>query len=122
MAEAKYLREDRWRESLPNVLYSGPEKAMLEVLAEVPKNISFEHADQLMQALSNLSPRKLDALLRVSGSVKAKRLFMWLAQRQDHAWLKYLAPEQYEFGSGKRELARSGRLDKVWNITVPREM
>ncbi|MDY0926902.1 type IV toxin-antitoxin system AbiEi family antitoxin [Pantoea trifolii] len=122
MYERKFLREEVWHESLPALRYSGPEKAILEVLNDVPKKISFEHADQLMQGLSTLSPRKIDALLRACSSIKAKRLFMWLAERHNHAWLKHLQPEAYDFGAGKRELARSGRLDSKWNITVPKEM
>ncbi|TKV69604.1 hypothetical protein FDP08_03675 [Marinobacter panjinensis] len=43
--------------------YGSPEKALLEVLTEVPSAVSFEHADALMQGLSNLSPKKVDALL-----------------------------------------------------------
>ncbi|PVF11096.1 hypothetical protein DBO95_26115, partial [Yersinia pestis] len=31
-------------------------KAIFETLVDVPKAISFEHADELMQGLHNLSP------------------------------------------------------------------
>lgn len=121
MQERKYLREDNWLAPLPPLLYSTPEKAMLEALIDVPTTMSFEHADQLMQGLSNLSPRKVDALLRASTSIKGKRLFLWLAQQHNHSWFKYLKPEEYDLGVGKREIARGGRLDKTWNITVPKE-
>ncbi|MGR7919650.1 type IV toxin-antitoxin system AbiEi family antitoxin domain-containing protein [Zobellella denitrificans] len=85
-------------------------------------NISFEHADQLMQGLHNLSPRKLDALLKACCSIKAKRLFLWLAGRHQHAWLKHLTPENYALGTGKRLLAKGGKLEPIWQITVPKEM
>jgi len=88
----------------------------------VPKHISVEHADYLMQGLSTLSPRKLEPLLQASLSVKSKRLFMWLAQRHNHPWFKYLKPEQYNLGSGKRSIVQAGRLDTTWNITVPKEI
>lgn len=120
--EAKFFRQDIWRETLPPVIYSVPEKAIVELLSDVPKFISFEHADRLMEGLSNLSPRRLDVILQASTSIKSKRLFMWLAGRHNHPWLKHLKPENYDFGSGKRELVSGGRLDKAWNITVPREM
>ncbi|MGG8469879.1 type IV toxin-antitoxin system AbiEi family antitoxin domain-containing protein [Rahnella sp. PAMC25617] len=122
MADKRFLRESQWQESLSPMLYSAPEKAMLELLSDVPKAISFEHADQIMQGLSTLSPRKLELLLQASGSIKSKRLFLWLAQRHNHAWFKYLKPDLYELGSGKREIAKSGRLDTTWNITVPKDM
>lgn len=122
MNERKYFREDSWQESLPPLLYACPEMAILEILNEVPTTISFEHADELLQGLHNLSPRKLDALLKSCRSIKAKRLFLWLASRHQHAWLKYLTAEHYELGSGKRVIAERGRLEPTWQITVPREM
>ncbi|PLR36449.1 hypothetical protein CYR32_08805 [Chimaeribacter coloradensis] len=122
IADARYLRTHPWREGLPALTLSGPEKAILELLSLVPKQISVEHADYLMQGLSTLSPRKLEPLLQASLSVKSKRLFMWLAQRHNHPWFKYLKPEQYNLGSGKRSIVQAGRLDTTWNITVPKEI
>lgn len=122
MSDSGYVKQDQWREGLPPVLFSSPEKAIFEVLMDVPKAISFEHADQLMQGLYNLSPRKLDGLLLGCASVKVKRLFLWLACRHDHAWLKKLDLAKYDVGSGKRVVADGGRLDKTWLITVPKNM
>ncbi|PXX95235.1 type IV toxin-antitoxin system AbiEi family antitoxin [Halomonas sp. LBP4] len=122
MTEARFFREEDWREGLPPVAFSAPEKAILEVLMDVPKAVSFEHADELMQGLHNLSPRKLDALLKTCKNVKVKRLFLWLAERQAHAWFKRLTVEAYDLGAGKRVVAPHGRLEKNWQITVPRDM
>jgi hypothetical protein len=98
---------------------SCPERAILEALADVPGALSFDHADELMQGLATLSPRRLDALLRIARSIKVKRLFFWLATRHAHAWLGKLDPTAYDLGSGKRLLARGGVLDPTWQITVP---
>ena len=122
MTNPRYLRAFDWQEGLPPVSYSCPEKAMLEVLTKVPSAVSFEHADSLMQGLSNLSPRKLNALMEACLSIKTKRLFLWLSERQNHPWFKYLEPEKYDLGAGKRVIAEEGRLNKKWSITVPREM
>lgn len=122
MQNSKYLRQNTWQESLPPLHYSCPEKAILELLAAVPGAISFEHADQLMQGLHNLSPRKLDTLLKACCSIKVKRLFLWLAGRHQHAWLKHLTPKQYALGTGKRLIAKGGRLEPNWQITIPKEM
>jgi len=122
MQDDTYLRQDNWQASCHQLQYSCPEKAILELLASVPNSISFEHADQLMQGLHNLSPRKLDALLKTCCSIKVKRLFLWLAERHQHTWLKHLTPDQYALGTGKRLLAKGGRLESTWQITVPREM
>ena len=122
MTNPRFLREYSWQDGLPPIAYSCPEKALLEVLTEVPSAVSFEHADALMQGLSNLSPKKIDALLRTCRSIKVKRLFLWLAERNGHPWYKRLEPTEYDLGSGKRVLAQHGRLHARWAITVPKEM
>ncbi len=111
------------REGHPVALrVSTPERAILEVLAEVPGRFSFEHADQLMQGLATLSPRRLEKMLPQVRHVKAKRLFFWLAERQGHAWFRKMDPEHFDLGRGKRLIARGGMLDRKYLITVPGEM
>lgn len=105
---------------------SSPERAYLEVLMDVPSAISFEHADQLLQGMTTLSPRRMEQLLRKCTSVKLRRLFYWMAERHSYAWLKKLpkpeALDELGLGSGNRVLARGGRLDPRYRITVPEEM
>lgn len=113
------VKQYKWREQLPPVYISCPEKAILEVLVDLPESVSFEHADELMQGLVNLSPRKLDILLKACKSVKAKRLFFWLAKRQAYSWFDKLNVENYDLGSGKRVIVKGGTLDKEYLITVP---
>lgn len=122
MNDQRLVRDQQWSKGLPEITYSCVEKAFLEVLNEVPKNVSFEHADALLQGLHNLSPRKLDTLLKACLNVKVKRLFFWLAERNQQPWFKYLVPTDYDLGSGKRAIAVNGRLESKWQITVPKEM
>ena len=75
-----------------------------------------------MEGLADLSPRRLDALLHRTRSVKVKRLFFWLAERQGHAWMKRLDVGDFDLGRGKRVLARDGRLVRRYGITVPKTM
>ena len=100
-------------------LIATPEQALLEVLADVPDKVSFEHADALMQGLTSLSPRRLDMLLKACRHVKVKRLFFFLAARWGHDWLRRLDRADYDLGSGKRVVAKRGRLDNEYMITVP---
>ena len=111
-----------WGDQSRTLRVSTPERALFEVLEDVPAKISFEHAEQLMQGLTTLSPRRLEKLLQRTKSVKVKRLFFWLADRQRHAWLTKLDPGAVDLGRGKRVLARGGKLDKKYQITVPEEM
>lgn len=106
---------------------SSPERAWFEVLLDVPEKISFEHADQLMQGLVNLSPKRLNKLLELCQNVKVRRLFLWFAERHQHAWFAKIDKERYTMesgllGSGKRVLAKGGKLDTKYLITVPEEM
>ena len=116
---SKHTVDFKWRDDLPPMKISSPERAYLELLMDVPGAISFEHADELMQGLTQLSPRKLDELLSACKSVKVKRLFFWMADRHHYAWRKKLNVEDYELGKGKRVIAKAGKLDAAYQITVP---
>jgi len=98
---------------------ASPEQAMLEVLADVPDTVSFEHADQLMQGLTSLSPRRLDVLLQGCRHVQVKRLFFFFAARWNYSWFQRLDRADYDLGSGKRVVVKGGRLDRDYLITVP---
>jgi hypothetical protein len=101
---------------------SATERAILELLAEVPQRETFHQADMLMQGLRTLSPKRLQKLLTDCRSVKVKRLFLWFAERHNHAWLKQLDRRRIDLGTGKRMLQRGGKLDPKFNITVPENL
>lgn len=122
LTDKTFIKEHEWEAELPPVYFSCPEKAILELLMDLPDAVTFEHADELMQGLVNLSPRKLDTLLKACNSVKAKRLFFWLAKRQAYPWFSKLNDKDYDLGSGKRVVAKGGKLDAGYLITVPSHM
>ena len=101
---------------------SSPERAAFEMLDGVPGVESFGQADDLFGGLATLSPGRISILLAGCRSVKVKRLFLWLAHRHAHPWLRHLRTENVDLGSGKRMLMRDGVLDTRVGITVPREM
>jgi len=101
---------------------STPERAILELLDEVPQRETFHQADMLMEGLRTLSPRRLQKLLADCRSVKVKRLFLWFAERHNHAWLKHLDRDAIDLGKGKRMLVRGGKLDPKYQITVPENL
>ncbi len=123
VADDDYFRQSyRWRDDMPELLLSCAERAYLEMLAGIPNRISFDHADELLQGLTSLSPRKLDALLLACKSIKVKRLFFWLADRHNYAWNRKLSRKDYTLGTGKREIAKHGKLDATYHITVPEHL
>jgi hypothetical protein len=63
------------------LILSAPERAVLELLDELPSRESFHQADKLMEGLGNLRPRRLQDLLADCRSVKVKRLFFFFADR-----------------------------------------
>jgi Transcriptional regulator, AbiEi antitoxin, Type IV TA system len=101
---------------------STPERAILELLKEVPKHETFHQADVLMEGLRNLSPRRLPGLLADCTSVRVKRMFFWFAERHNHAWLPKIDRTDIDLGKGKRLLVRGGKLDPKYNITVPEHL
>lgn len=101
---------------------STPERAILEMLDELPKHESFHQADMLIEGLTTLSPRRLQKLLEDCRSVKVKRLFFYFAERHQHAWFKKLEKKSIDLGEGKRMLVKGGKLDKTYRITVPEDM
>ena len=104
------------------IRYSSKERAVLELLDELPDRESFHQVDALMEGLSDLSPRRLQTLLETCASVKVKRLFLFFADRHRHAWRSRLDVSRIDLGSGKRVLVKGGRLDPTYHITVPSEL
>jgi hypothetical protein len=101
---------------------STPERALLELLDELPERETFHQVDKLLEGLANLSPRRLQKLLNDCHSVKVKRLFFFFADRHGHAWLKKLERARIDLGKGKRMLVRGGKLDPTYEITVPEDL
>ena len=104
------------------LLMSTPERAILELLEQVPQKETFHQADVLMEGLRNLSPKRLQQLLADCRSIKVKRLFFWFAERHNHAWLKKLDRSAINLGHGKRMLIRGGKFNAKFNITVPENL
>jgi hypothetical protein len=101
---------------------STPERAILEMIDELPKHESFHQVDKFMESLSTLSPRRMRKLLSDCSSVKVKRLFFFFAFRHHHRWRLQLDPKDFDLGTGKRMLVPGGRLDPRFEITVPEDL
>lgn len=116
----KYTTTVFWKDGIEELKISAPERACLEMLNEVPDKVSFEHADQLIQGMTTLSPRTLQKLLEACTSVKVKRLFLWFGSRHNYTWFSKLNTDNIDLGSGNRAIVKSGTLDKVYKITIPK--
>lgn len=103
------------------ITISSPERAILELLDMVPHDETFEEAHQIMESLNTLRPNIVTKLLLQCGSVKVKRLFLFLAEYCKHPWLKYVDRKGISLGSGKRYIVKEGSFDSKYLITVPKE-
>lgn len=101
---------------------STPERALLELLDELPGRESFHLVDKFVEGLVSLSPRRLQRLLEDCDSIKAKRLFFFFAERHKHTWLARIDRAGVDLGTGDRMLVRGGRFDPVNRITVPEDL
>jgi hypothetical protein len=104
------------------LVISSPERAILELMDELPRNESFHQIDMIMEGLVNLRPRRLQTLLKDARSIKVKRLFLFFADRHQHKWLSHLDLEKVGLGSGKRVIFKGGKLDPKYRITVPEDI
>lgn len=111
------LTEKKLREYA--IFLSSPERAMMEYLDLVPQQQTLEQGFLLMEGLQTLRPKLVQELLEKCTSVKVKRLFMYLAEREEHAWVKKLDLSQVDFGRGKRVIGKGGKLDRKYNLSLP---
>ena len=121
LLRSSYIQQ-RWGKWDWPLVTSSAERAILELLDEVPERETFYQADVLFEGLRNLSPRKLQPLLQACRSVKVKRLFLWFAERHQPPWLSALDRSGIDLGKGKRMLVKGGKLDPNFNITVPESL
>ncbi|MEN8230725.1 MAG: type IV toxin-antitoxin system AbiEi family antitoxin [Bacteroidota bacterium] len=101
---------------------SDPTRAMLECLYLVPNKQSLVECYEIMEGLNNLRPSHVQALLEQCSSVKVKRLFLYLAGKSGHAWLKHIQSDKIGLGKGKRGIVKGGVYDPEFQITVDKEL
>lgn len=98
---------------------STPERAIIELCHLLPHKTDTQEVQLLMQGLTSLRPQLLQKVLLDCRSVKAKRLFLVLAEIAAHPWFGQLDISAVDLGNGKRTLPIEGRLHPRFHITVP---
>jgi hypothetical protein len=102
-----------------SVLVSGDVRAMIELLTLVPKSLSLDEAKDLMGGLTSPNPKEILGLLKSCKSVKAKRLFMLLAEVNGHQWVEMIDQSEIDFGKGVRQIVPGGKLNNKYQLVVP---
>ena len=101
---------------------SNPARAIMECLALCPDKFPLSESFELMEGLGSLRPVKIQELLENCKSLKAKRLFLYFAEKVNHGWFKYLDINKIDLGVGKRSLVESGVLVSKYKIVIPGEL
>lgn len=105
-----------------SIKISAPERAIFECLYLAPEDVDLVESFQVMEGLTNLRPRLVNELLHACTSVKAKRLFLYLAEKAGHQWLSEVDTQKLDLGEGHRRLTDGGVYVSKYKLTLPREL
>lgn len=105
-----------------SIKISGAARAIMECLYLAPQKQELMECFELMEGLNNLPPKQVQILLENCQSIKVKRLFLYMAEKADHSWVKHLDLKNVDLGKGKRSIAKNGVLVDKYGITVPKEL
>lgn len=102
-----------------DIVISEPERAILEALYCVPKQLSVEHASQLVENLQTIRPELMQELLCSCQHILVKRLFLCLAELNQLPVVKHLDKSRIHLGSGERTIAPGGKYFPKYKLTIP---
>jgi hypothetical protein len=105
-----------------SIKISAPERAFLESLHLAPGWVDLVECYQIMEGLTTLRPKVLQPLLEQCGSVKVKRLFLYMAQKAGHEWFRRLDVKKLNLGAGARTVTKGGVYVSSYGLTLPREL
>lgn len=100
-------------------LVSSQERALLELLYQVPSSVTPQEALEITQLVTVLKPSVLQNLLENCKSIKTKRLLLCFAELCGHQWFSRLKLESIDLGSGIREITKGGKLNSKYNLVLP---
>ncbi len=101
---------------------SSPARAIMECLFMGSETQALLEVYDIMEGLNNLRPDLVQSLLELCGSIKVKRLFLYLAEKADHKWFNYLRLDNIDMGKGNRSTVKKGVYIPKYQITVPKEL
>ncbi|WP_417624034.1 type IV toxin-antitoxin system AbiEi family antitoxin [Paremcibacter congregatus] len=105
-----------------SIRISGLERAFLECLHLAPNTMDLMECYHIMEGLTTLRPKLLQQLLEQCTSIKVKRLFLYMATKAGHDWVRRLDHSKLELGRGSRTIAKGGVYVAEFGITVPEEL
>ena len=111
LVPSSYIRQS-WGQWEWPLTISSPERAILELLNEVPQRETFHQADVLMEGLSNLSPAAASHAARCLPQRKGEAPVPVVCRAPQPRMVKKPQPQAAStWGSGKRMLVKGGKFD-----------
>ena len=101
------------------ILMSTPERAILEAISLIPRDMEYEEAYHLLEILPTLRKSLLQELLEDCKSIKTKRLFLYMSEMVAHGWFAGLNINSISLGSGDRQIVKKGVYNRKYKIVVP---
>jgi hypothetical protein len=102
-----------------SISISSAERAIMEMLYLVPQKQTLNESSLIMENLVSLRPKIVQMLLENCKSIKVKRLFMLLAEKHEHQWVKKLDLSRFNLGSGKIALTKGGIYNRKYKMVIP---
>lgn len=105
-----------------SIRMSSPERAILEYIYKANEVVDLIECYKTLDKMSNLSPSILQQLLECCGSVKVKRIFLYMASKAQHQWLHSIDESKIDLGEGDRAIVKGGRYVAAYHISLPVEL
>ncbi|WP_407434399.1 type IV toxin-antitoxin system AbiEi family antitoxin domain-containing protein [Treponema sp.] len=110
---------NEWKHDGYTSLVSAQERALLELLYQVPNSVTPQEAFEIMQLITVIKPSVMQKLLENCKSIKTKRMLLCFAELCGHQWFHRLKTESMDLGSGIREITKGGKLYSNFNLVLP---
>ena len=101
---------------------SSPERAILDCLNLPDANSSLLDIYYIMEGLTTLRPKLVQALLESCTSLKVKRLFLYMAEKANHSWFKALDLDRVILGTSRLMISPTEKYISKYNMTIPKEL
>lgn len=105
-----------------SLLVSSPERAFLECLHLREAAASLLDLYYIMESMTTLRPKLVQALLEVCTSQKVKRLFVYMAEKAGHSWFKALKLDNVQLGTARYMVVPTGKYIAKYNMTIPKDL
>ena len=105
-----------------DLLVSSPERAILECLNLPDASSSLLDIYYIMESMMTLRPKLVQALLEACTSQKVKRLFLYMAEKANHSWVKALKLENINLGTSRFMITATGKYINKYNMTISKEL